>query len=67
VRGLKFTVSVESGGEANVNSVLDIKYAFENLSEQPLDFELFLLIRPFQVNPYYQFLNITGGQARFFQ
>lgn len=62
--GLKFTTGVSSGGTANVNSVLYIGYAFDNNSGRPVDLELFLLIRPFQVNPYYQFLNTTGGTGR---
>ena len=61
---LKFTASVISGGEANLNSRLDIGYAFENLSDHPVDFEFYLLIRPFQVNPYYQFLNLAGGVGK---
>ena len=32
---LKFTVSVMSDGEANLNSRLTIGYAFENLSDHP--------------------------------
>lgn len=62
--GLKFITGVTSTGDANENSVLDISYKFENQSEQPLDFEFYLLIRPFQVNPYYQFLNLTGGVGK---
>lgn len=61
---LKFAVSVESCGEANVSSMLDIRYTFENLSGQPLNLEFYLLIRPFQVNPYYQWLNMTGGKGK---
>jgi hypothetical protein len=33
---------------------------------QVKDFEFYLLIRPFQVNPYYQWLNLTGGAGRLF-
>jgi hypothetical protein len=62
--GLKFVTGVTSGGTANVNSMLYIAYSFENLAEQPVDFEFYLLVRPFQVNPYYQFLNTTGGSGR---
>ena len=62
--GLKFVTGVTSGGEANKNSRLDISYSFTNLTSQPKDFEFYLLIRPFQVNPYYQFLNLTGGAGR---
>jgi hypothetical protein len=28
------------------------------------DFEFYLLIRPYQVNPYYQFLNLAGGAGK---
>ena len=62
--GLKFTTGVSSGGTANVNSVLNIGYALANQSGRSLDLELFLLVRPFQVNPYYQFLNTTGGTGK---
>jgi hypothetical protein len=61
---LKFVTDVTAGGEANVNSRLFISYSFENLSMQPKDFGLYLLIRPYQVNPYYQFLNLTGGVGK---
>ncbi len=61
---LKFTIQVASAGEANVSSRLDIGYSFENKSDQPKDFELYLLIRPFQVDPYYQFLNMIGGAGK---
>lgn len=62
--GLKFVTGVSSGGTANVNSLLYIGYSFENLSDRPVDFEFYLLVRPFQVNPYYQFLNTIGGSGR---
>ncbi len=62
--GLKFVTGVSSGGTANVNSMLYIGYRFENLSDRPADFEFYLLVRPYQVNPYYQFLNTTGGSGR---
>lgn len=61
---LKFITSVTASGEANKNSMLDISYSFKNTSEQPKDFEFYLLIRPYQVNPYYQFLNLTGGAGK---
>ncbi|MDP4282219.1 MAG: discoidin domain-containing protein, partial [Bacteroidota bacterium] len=65
-RGLQFITSVESSGEANTNSKLDIRYSFKNLTEHAIDFCFYLLIRPFQVNPYYQFLNLTGGAGKLF-
>jgi hypothetical protein len=61
---LNFITSVKARGEANVNSLLDIGYSFQNMSAKPIDFEFYLLIRPFQVNPYYQFLNLTGGAGK---
>ena len=61
---LKFVTGVTATGEANKNSVLEISYSFENLSNQPEDFEFYLLLRPFQVNHYYQFLNLTGGAGK---
>jgi hypothetical protein len=61
---LEFNTSVTATGVANKSSQLNIRYAFRNLSDQPKDFELYLLVRPFQVNPYYQFLNLTGGVGK---
>ena len=61
---LRFAVGVMSAGQANVNSSLGIRYEFENLSARPMAFDFFLLIRPFQVNPYYQFLNLAGGTGK---
>jgi len=40
---------------------LAARYQVENRSPRALDLELVLAIRPFQVNPPTQFLNITGG------
>jgi len=61
---ITFKVEVTSSGEANVASELDIYYSFENRSPDPVEFEFYLLIRPFQVNPYYQWLNLTGGAGK---
>lgn len=61
---IKFVTGVISNGEANKNSVLDISYSFKNLSDNPKSFEFYLLIRPYQVNPYYQFLNLAGGVGK---
>jgi hypothetical protein len=63
---LGFITGVMSTGEANENSMLNIGYGFENLTGQPMDFDFYLLIRPMQVNPYYQFLNITGGAGKIY-
>ncbi|MEI7490227.1 MAG: discoidin domain-containing protein [Bacteroidota bacterium] len=61
---LQFVTGVTASGEANKDSRLDISYSFTNLSARPKDFEFYLLIRPYQVNPYYQFLNLTGGSGK---
>ena len=61
---LKFFTEVTSDGKANESSRLDIRYSFENSSADSVDCEFYLLIRPFQVNPYYQFLNLTGGVGK---
>ncbi|MBI9066697.1 MAG: discoidin domain-containing protein [Salinivirgaceae bacterium] len=61
---LKFETSVTASGEANKNSQLNVRYSFTNNSDHPKDFEFYLLIRPYQVNPYYQFLNFTGGAGK---
>lgn len=61
VGDLAFKVMVTSSGEANVSSELDIRYSFKNNSSRPLDLDFYVLIRPFQVNPYYQWLNLPGG------
>jgi hypothetical protein len=62
--GVKFVTGVSAWGKVNESSMLHTGYFFENLSDQPVDMELYLLIRPFQVNPWYQFLNTTGGSGR---
>lgn len=61
---LQFVTSVTATGEADKNSKLDIRYTFKNTSGKPKDFEFYLLVRPYQVNPYYQFLNMTGGAGK---
>ncbi len=61
---LRFTTRVASVGEANKHSRLTIGYSFENVSQRQQEFEFYLLIRPFQVNPSYQFLNMPGGTGK---
>lgn len=63
---LKFVTGVTTAGEANKSSRLNIRYEFTNLFGQPKTFDFFLLIRPYQVNPYYQFLNLTGGAGKIY-
>ncbi|MBK9291026.1 MAG: discoidin domain-containing protein [Bacteroidetes bacterium] len=61
---VRLTVSVSSDGVANKNSRLNIGYRLENLTGKPTDARLILMLRPFQVNPWYQFLNLTGGAGK---
>jgi hypothetical protein len=61
---ITFITGVSSAGNANESSELCIGYRFENSSDLPVDFDFYLLIRPFQVNPYYQFLNTVGGSGK---
>jgi hypothetical protein len=61
---LKFVTGVSASGEANKASKLNIGYYFKNNSLQTKNFQFYLLIRPFQVNPYYQFLNLPGGAGK---
>jgi len=56
-----FVSGITASGTANVNSRLNIGYYLKNNSGEVKDIELFLLLRPYQVNPYYQFLNFPGG------
>ncbi|MGB3924713.1 MAG: discoidin domain-containing protein [Bacteroidales bacterium] len=62
--GIRFVTGVSSGGRPNDDSELYIGYWFENISAEPQELEFYLLLRPFQVNPYYQFLNTVGGVGR---
>ena len=58
---LTLTTEAFAYGEANKSSVLYLKYTIQNNSSGKKIGKLYLAIRPFQVNPYYQWLNITGG------
>ncbi len=48
-------------GEANKSSVLYSIYKIKNNGSKQAEGKILLLIKPFQVNPYYQWLNLTGG------
>ncbi|MDR3652912.1 MAG: discoidin domain-containing protein [Paludibacter sp.] len=61
---LNFATEVTSGGEANKSSNLYIKYTFINTTSQAQNFDFLVLLRPYQVNPYYQFLNLEGGVGK---
>jgi hypothetical protein len=53
-----------SDGEANISSTLYLKYRITNISKEQKEGKLFLLIRPYQVNPHYQWLNNPGGVGK---
>lgn len=61
---LELTVTAFASGETNKSSYLNVIYTLKNLSDESLDGNFYLAIRPFQVNPYYQFLNNPGGTSR---
>jgi len=54
-------IGTTSYGNANSSSKLVIGYTLKNNTNKNQTIDFYLLIRPFQVNPYYQFLNLAGG------
>ena len=61
---IQLEVKAFANGEANKSSVLYLIYTLKNISREDKSGNLYLALRPFQVNPYYQWLNITGGVAK---
>jgi hypothetical protein len=59
----RLTIQVLAAGVAD-SSVLFIRYKFKNLSNSQFSGNLYLAIRPFQVNSPWQFLNNPGGLTR---
>ena len=55
-----FAVTAFANGKPD-KSALHARYRIENLSDETRHITLFLAIRPFQVNPPWQSLNMTGG------
>ena len=62
--GVNLEIKTFANGESNKNSTLYLKYTITNNIAEAKKGKLFLLVRPFQVNPYYQFLNLTGGTGK---
>jgi hypothetical protein len=60
--GIEFSIRAVARGERSASSVL-VSYTITNPAEMPAHGSLYLALRPFQVNPPWQFLNITGGFA----
>jgi len=59
---IELTVTSYASG-ARESSLLFGSYRIRNLSSQPRSATLYLALRPFQVNPPWQFLNTPGGFA----
>lgn len=57
------TVKLVADGEPGTSSLL-AKYVLKNTSSSASGGEFYLALRPFQVNPTYQWLNVEGGFAR---
>ncbi|HEY8207410.1 MAG TPA: discoidin domain-containing protein [Myxococcaceae bacterium] len=60
---LRLTIVAFAEGEPEA-SVVYVRYRVENDGQEPKQATLFLALRPFQVNPPWQFLNVRGGMAR---
>jgi len=58
--GLRLTVTAAADGDAGA-SMLTLLYSVTDTSNAPIDGALVLAVRPFQVNPPYQWLNAPGG------
>jgi F5/8 type C domain-containing protein len=61
--GIELTVRAFSAGVAG-NSLLLATYTIENKGSSPPKGKLFVAIRPFQVDPPWQKLNLIGGASR---
>lgn len=61
--GLDLAITAFATGKAG-ESVLNIRYTLSNNGTMTTDGTLYLAVRPMQVNPPYQNLNITGGAAK---
>ncbi len=59
---LALTVTAFAGGEPGASALI-IRYHVENQSREADSVRLLLALRPFQVNPPWQFLNTVGGVA----
>jgi hypothetical protein len=62
-KDLDLTINAFAGGPSD-SSVLYARYRVTNNSKKYKRLTLYLAIRPFQVNPPWQFLNLPGGVAR---
>src|SRR5258705_822965 len=60
---LDLTINAFAAG-ASDSSVLYARYRITNTSKRSKRLTLYVAVRPFQVNPPWQFLNLPGGVAR---
>jgi hypothetical protein len=60
---IELSISPFAAGAVD-SSVLYVRYQLRNNSQKYKNLTLFLALRPFQVNPPWQFLNLAGGVAR---
>ncbi len=63
LENIEFETKIFADGNPN-ESVLYISYNIKNKSDHTQSGNLYLAIRPFQVNPPWQFLNWPGGTAK---
>ncbi len=61
--GLRLTITPFASGAAGRSALL-ARYTLENLGAAACEARLFLAVRPFQVTPGWQSLNLAGGVAR---
>ena len=61
-RGLQLKTTAFASGPAGASNLI-VRYELSNTGAQRRTGKLFVAIRPLQVNPPYQNLNITGGAA----
>jgi hypothetical protein len=60
--GLALDITALADGPAGASHLL-VRYRLRNEGKEPRRVRLFLALRPFQVNPPWQFLNTPGGTA----
>ena len=61
--GFEMNIKAFSFGEANKSEIC-VSYKIRNTEKSSKKGAFYLTFRPFQVNPIWQFLNITGGLAK---
>ncbi|HUQ48902.1 MAG TPA: discoidin domain-containing protein, partial [Gemmatimonadaceae bacterium] len=61
--GINMTVTSFAAGPVD-SSILYARYRIQNTTSSPLHSTLYVAVRPFQVNPPWQFLNTQGGSAK---